>query len=453
MKNRLLYLDCSMGAAGDMLSGALIELLPDSQQFVEVFNALGIPEVTMELMKTQKCGITGTKVKMLIGGKEEHEYYRAHHHHHVHEHHDHDHEHSHDHGHSHDHEHDHDHHHDHHRGHEHSHAHEHSHDHDHHHTGMAEIQAILEALPVSERVRQDALNVYNLIAEAESKAHDKPSMQVHFHEVGTLDAVADVTAVCMLMERLAPDRVIASPVHVGSGQVHCAHGILPVPAPATAHILRGVPIYGGEIRGELCTPTGAALLKYYVNDFGAMPAMSMEQIGYGMGTKDFPAANCVRAMMGTGYAEPASADGPELIQLECNVDDMTGEQIGFAVEELLKAGANEVFTTPVGMKKSRPGILLTVIGKASERQRLVEMIFRHTTTIGMREMSITRHVLQRSLEQEDTPFGPVGVKRSTGYGVLREKYEYEDLAAIARREGCSLQEVLEKIRAQAAAEQ
>lgn len=448
-----------MGAAGDMLAGALMELLPDPQGFVDEFNALGIPEVTMEQVKTQKCGITGTKVRMLIQGKEEHEYYRIHHH-------DHDGSHGHDHkhfahgdSHGHDHEHpdDGDSH-----GHDHEHPddgdfHGHDHVHEHHHTGLEEIRGILRELPLTEKVREDALQVYELIAEAEGKAHDRPSMQVHLHEVGTLDAIADVTAVCMLMERLSPDRVIASPVHVGSGQVRCAHGILPVPAPAVAHILRGVPIYGGEIKGELCTPTGSALLKHFAHEFGSLPAMSLDQTGYGMGTKDFPAANCVRAMLGfdvgtvaahaerTVRKETVESDGQSLIQLECNVDDMTGEQIGFAVEELLKTGAREVFTTPVGMKKSRPGVLLTVICEAFEREKIVRAIFLHTTTIGMRETAIVRHVLRRSLEQVDTSFGPVTVKHSTGYGVDRKKAEYEDLASIARQRGVSLQDVLEEI--------
>ena len=162
------------------------------------------------------------------------------------------------------------------------------------------MEHIISRLKVSEKVRQNALAVYQIIAEAESHAHGKPVQEIHFHEVGTMDAIADVTAVCMLMEKLNPDRIAASPVHVGSGHVHCAHGIMPVPAPATAYILRGIPTYGGGIRGELCTPTGAALLKYFADEFGDQPLMRVQTIGYGMGQKDFRAANCVRAMLGEG---------------------------------------------------------------------------------------------------------------------------------------------------------
>ena len=199
----------------------------------------------------------------------------------------------HDHGHG---DHDYDHAHHDHCDHDHDHAH-HDHHHTHSHSGMADIVHLLSHLPVSEQVRKNAEAVYALIAQAESHAHGQPVSEIHFHEVGTLDAVADVVGVCMLMERIGAQKVLASPVHVGSGQVRCAHGILPVPAPATAHILEGIPCYGGAVQGELCTPTGAALLKHFAESFGAMPVMTATAVGYGMGTKDFEAANCVRAFL------------------------------------------------------------------------------------------------------------------------------------------------------------
>ena len=448
MNKQLLYLECGMGAAGDMLAGALLELLPDPEAFLDEFNALGIPGVRMETEKTQKCGITGTKVHMLIHGQEEVVRDHSHHHHHEHDEHDH---HDHDH---------HDHHHDEHPHHSHDHIHEeqaHSHDdraHHHHHAGMADIENIVNALPLSDRIRKDVLSVYGLIAEAESHAHDRPVSEIHFHEVGTMDAIADVTAVCMLMDRLAPEKVISSPVSTGQGHVHCAHGILPVPAPATAYILKDVPMRGGPVDGELCTPTGAALLKYYVDEFGSMPAMNVQSTGYGMGTKDFAIANCVRAFAGTEFKESSGSgesfvqteEGPgALIQLDFNVDDMTGEQIAFAAEAIRDAGAKEVFTTAVGMKKSRPGTVISVVCPVSAREAVLKALFLHTTTIGVRETAIRRHVLDRQLLQEETPFGPVGKKVSRGYGIIREKYEYEDLAAIARREGLSIQQVLDRI--------
>ena len=202
----------------------------------------------------------------------------------------------------------------------------------------------MEGLDLSSKVREDILTVYRLIAEAESHIHDRPVTDIHFHEVGTLDAVADVTAVCLLMAELKPEQVIVSPIHVGSGQVRCAHGILPVPAPATAYLLRDVPIYGGAVKGELCTPTGAALLKHFATRFGEMPPMRTERIGYGMGKKEFEAANCVRALLGE------TADRvDDVVELACNVDDMTAGELGFAMEQLFAAGAREVFTVPIGM--------------------------------------------------------------------------------------------------------
>lgn len=280
--------------------------------------------------------------------------------------------------------------------------------------------------------------VYQLIAQAESHAHGVPVTEIHFHEVGTLDAVADIVAVCLLMHKLAPDEVVVSPVHVGSGQVRCAHGILPVPAPATAYILRDVPIYGGSVRGELCTPTGAALLKHFATRFGAMPVMKIQTIGYGMGKKDFEAANCVRALLGE------SADQTDtVLELSCNVDDMTAEAIGFATERLLEGGALDVYTIPIGMKKSRPGTLIRVMCREQDRETMLSLLFRHTTTIGVREVQTHRYVLDRKTQTLETPYGAVRRKDSSGFGVSRSKYEYEDLARIAKETGMSIAEVME----------
>lgn len=270
---KTLYIDCGMGAAGDMLTAALIELTENKEETLKELNGLKIPTIEYILEESTKCGIKGSHMSVKVDGVEEDE--------HMHEHHDHEHHHEHCHE-----EHDHEHHHD----------HEHEHHHEHH--GMHDIEHIVSHIDVSDKIKSDILAVYNIIAEAESDAHGCPVSEIHFHEVGSMDAIADVTAVCFLMDKLNPEKVIASPVHVGSGTVKCAHGILPVPAPATAYILRNVPIYGGEIKGELCTPTGAALLKYFAAEFGNMPIMTTERIGYGMGKKDFERANCVRVMLG-----------------------------------------------------------------------------------------------------------------------------------------------------------
>ena len=447
---KTLYLECGMGAAGDMLTAALLELMPDPEAAVAELNGLGIPGVQFSKEAVSKCGIGGTHMTVKVHGEEESE--EMFHHHHEHHDHPHEHEHSHEsachehHDHLHEHE-DHEHTHEHHHEHAHEHTHEHTHEHGdaghthHHHSSLHDIEHIVCGhLNIPEQVKQDVMAVYGLIAEAESHAHCVPVTEIHFHEVGTMDAVADITAVCLLMNKIAPDQVIVSPVHVGSGHVHCAHGILPVPAPATAYILNGVPMYGGAVKGELCTPTGAALLKHFATRFGDMPVMRTEAIGYGMGKKDFEQANCIRAML--GETEDA---GDSVLQLECNVDDMTAEELGFAMEAILAAGALEVYTVAAGMKKSRPGTLLSVLCHEAEKEKLVRVIFQNTTTIGVREHACSRYTLKRSFETVQTPYGEVQKKISSGYGVTREKYEYEDLARIAREQGMSLEEVRKSI--------
>ena len=411
---KTLYLDCSMGAAGDMLAAALLELLPDPDAFVAELNALAIPDVKFSRETSVKCGITGTHLQVTVHGEEE----GAHDHHHAHSH-------------------------DHHHDHAHAHHHDHAHSH-HHHASLHDIEHIVRGhLSLPATVADNVMAVYHLIADAESKAHGKPVSEIHFHEVGTMDAIADITAVCLLMHRLAPDEIIVSPVHVGSGQVHCAHGILPVPAPATATILQDVPIYGGSIQGELCTPTGAALLKHFANSFGDMPVMRTSAIGYGMGQKDFPAANCVRALL-----DERSAASDDVIELCCNIDDMTGEAIGYAFDKLFAAGALDVYTIPIGMKKSRPGHLLHVICREADKDALVRALFAHTTTIGIRENRFRRYTLDRRIETIETADGPVRRKCSTGYGVSREKFEHDDLARIADAQGLSLREAEARIRKQ-----
>ena len=410
---KTLYIECAMGAAGDMLTAALLELMPDKEAALAKLNAMGIPGVAFEAEPSAKCGITGTHMRVLIHGKEEgampcghtHAHEDHHEHNHAHEHH-----HEHDHVHEHHYEHDH---------HVHTHAHAHvqedahchdsdAHDHAHHHEhdahhhahhGVAEIRSLIAELAVSETVKEKALAVYQSIAEAESKVHGAEVDQIHFHEVGSMDAVADVTAVCLLMELLAPEQVIVSPIHVGSGTVLCAHGRLPVPAPATALILEGMPIYGGNVQGELCTPTGAALLKTFADSFGPMPPMTVAKTGYGMGTKNFEQANCLRAMLGASFPmngtgskmqtvqnaegestgsrgaagkdteteNPAAREG-RITEISCNLDDMTGEDIAFAAERILQAGALDVFTESIYMKKGRPAVKLTVLARPEDEE-------------------------------------------------------------------------------------
>ncbi len=481
---KTLYIECAMGAAGDMLTAALLELMPDKEAALAKLNAMGIPGVVFEAEPSAKCGITGTHMRVLIHGEEEGAvpcgHTHEHHHDHAHEHH---HEHEHDHVHEHHHEHEH---------HAHAHAHEHvqedahchdsdAHDHAHHHEhdahhhahhGMVEIRRLIAELAVSETVKEKVLAVYQSIAEAESRVHGAEVDQIHFHEVGSMDAVADVTAVCLLMELLAPEQVIVSPIHVGSGTVLCAHGRLPVPAPATALILEGMPIYGGSVQGELCTPTGAALLKTFVDSFGPMPPMTVAKTGYGMGTKDFEQANCLRAMLGESFTmngtaskmqtgqdaegentgsrgaagkdteteNPAAREG-RITEISCNLDDMTGEDIAFAAEHILQAGALDVFTESIYMKKGRPAVKLTVLARPEDEERLAGEIFRHTSTIGVRIHTDRRYELARRSEQRKTPLGTIEVKISEGFGVRKEKIEFASLKQIAETSGKRLAEV------------
>lgn len=436
---RTLYIECNMGAAGDMLMAALSELLPDPDRFIARMNALDLPGVRFGRKKAEKCGITGTHISVTVDGEEEHVHdvnngelgvgdgeSNGHGHHH-------------DHGHVDAHEHHHDH------GHEriesaanhspfptpHSQFHEH-----HHHSSLRDIHAVIDGLDLPEAVKADAKAVYMRIADAESQVHGQSVDQIHFHEVGALDAVADVVGVCALIREIAPERVVVSPVHVGSGQVRCAHGVLPVPAPATALLLKGVPVYGGAIRGELCTPTGAALLTHFADGFGAMPAMTLKGVGYGMGTKDFPWANCVRALLGETQETPDSA-----VELRCNLDDMTGEAIGFAVRRLREAGALDVWTQAIQMKKDRPGTLLCCLCPPEQEAEFARLMLKHTTTIGVRCQTLRRYTLQREAVTLDTPYGPVRAKRSHGYGVDRTKPEFDDLAQIAERERIAVGEI------------
>ena len=421
---KTLYLECNMGAAGDMLAAALLELCPDQEAFLARLDRLGIPSVKFQAQPAVRCGITGTRLTVAIDGKEE-ESLDGEHCHHSHES-EHDHEHDHDHAH----------------GHEHGHEHEHEHEHGHHaHATMAEIGHLLSHLELPEEVRRDAEAVYGLIADAESKAHGRPVEQIHFHEVGELDAVADIVSVCLLIHELAPERILCSPVHVGSGRVRCAHGVLPVPAPATAHILKDVPVYGGTVEGELCTPTGAALLKQFADGFGSLPPMKIEKIGYGMGKKEFAEANCVRALL--GETEQTEAESDTVWELCCNLDDMTPEACGFAMDTLLEAGALDVYFTPIQMKKNRPAVLLSCLCRAEDKAKMTKLLFRHTTTLGVRERLWERQILRRSQRIVETSCGTVRVKEARGFGVCRKKAEFEDLARIAAENQISLREAAE----------
>ena len=410
-----LYLDLGMGAAGDMLTAALLELCPHKDGIIKKLNSLNIPGVHYEREIMKKSGICGTHMHVIVNGSEEecgHEHEEGHH--------------------------------------EHSYN-EHSH---HHHISMSDIGEIVSKLNTSEKIKKQILDVYNIIADAESRVHGESVSQIHFHEVGNMDAIADVAAVCILINELNIGKIVVSPVHTGSGFVMCAHGKLPVPAPATALILEGVPYYSDGLKGELCTPTGAALIKYFADDFSNMPAMVVEKTGYGFGKKEFERLNCVRALLGTAFqcsevtseCDNSCEKTDKVVELACNIDDMTAEEIGFATEKILEAGALDVYTISAYMKKNRPGTVICCLCHEDEREKFAKIMFKYTTTIGVRQYNCDRYILSRKIENIETDYGNVRVKKTSGYGVEREKMEYDDLSNIANKRQKSVFEVKHDIK-------
>lgn len=387
-----IYFDCAMGAAGDMLTAALLELHPKPDEFLHRLNNCGLTGTYISAERITSSGIVGTHMNVLLDGVSEDNTER--------------------------------------------------HCHRHEHMNVREINTVIDRLILDDKVKEDIRAVFGIIADAECKVHGKSLEQIHFHEVGTMDAVADITAVCMLISELKPDKIFSSPINVGGGTVKCAHGILPVPAPATAEILIGIPTYSGIVKSELCTPTGAALLKYFTNEFIDMPKIAVSKIGYGMGTKKFESLNCIRAFFGNLKFE----DKDEVNILSCNIDDMTGEQLGFTLGILLDNGVLDAWSTPIYMKKNRPAYMLSCMCKPEHTEKTVQLIFKHTSTLGIRITENSRCCLERESIIRKTKYGDVRVKRAFGYGVMREKAEYDDVSKIAIENDIPLNDVMKMIK-------
>lgn len=371
-----LFIECYMGVAGDMLCGALFELLQDEQkQFaLDTINSF-IEDVDVSVNQVIKYGISGTKFDVKIK------------------------------------------------------------EHGHHHTSISEIYDIINALNVNDAVKHNAIAVYTLIADAESIAHNMPVADVHLHEVGMKDAIVDIVSACYLMDLIGAKRIVATSITTGFGEVKTAHGIMPVPAPATANLLKSIPSRRGSIEGELCTPTGVALLKYFADEFVDDYSSKAVKIGYGMGTKDFEKPNCVRVML-------SDVDDEIVYELKCQIDDMTGEEMGYAINKLMSLGALDAFAQPIIMKKSRPAFLLCVIANEENADDLTTQIFKHTTTLGVRKVKCTRSVLDREIVE----INGVSVKRSSGYGIKKQKIEFDDLAKIADQKDISIFEARELLK-------
>jgi uncharacterized protein (TIGR00299 family) protein len=471
-----IYLDCCMGAAGDMLMAALYELLParGRELFVSRMNGLGLKGVEVKFAEITKSGVRGTRADVSVDGARERTQdvtganagayggagdaqteekkpgspeadYPA-------------------------------------QGgsrsggnafvfdHEHETGHKHEHnrirapwndigpwrEHEriqdgapqesggeapaHGHFSPEDIRSLISGLELPDNVKDDALSVFTILIDAETAVHGAGVKGVHLHEVGGLDAVADIVGCCLLIHMLGAEDISASPVHVGAGFVRCSHGVMPVPAPATAHILMGAPIYGGDVQGELCTPTGAALLRRFVGRFGAMEPITASKVGYGMGSKEFDRVNCLRAFL-SDSADADTSQRDEIVEIVCNLDDMTPEATGAAVERILEGGALDVFTTPVYMKKNRPAVMLTCLCRPEDRTYISELIFRHTTTNGLRIRPCAREKLRYTVGTVETEYGRMRIKRAAGFGVNRSKPEYDDVLDAARRHDVPFQRV------------
>ncbi len=388
---RLLYLECNAGVSGDMMVGSLSALLDSPAEAASMIESAGIPGIKVEVEDGSRSHIHGTKARIYVNGEEE--------------------------GHGHD-------------------AHVH-----HSHRSISDVLGIIEGLNVSDEVKGHAVAIYRSIAEAEAEVHGEPVGEVHFHEVGMLDAIADIVGTCMLMERLAPERIMASPIRTGYGTVECAHGRLPIPAPATAILLKGMPTYAGDAEGEFTTPTGAAILKHFVKEYGQRPSMVVDGIGVGLGHSEREIPNLLRAFIGT-----SSDSMPSVDVLNCNIDDMTPEDLATAMDRLMEDGALDVMVTPITMKKGRPAHMLTCLCRHADRDRVARSILANTSTIGIRTWPADRYELSSHTEVYDTGFGELRVKVSEGYGVRKWKPEHDDLVRIASEKGLSVREVREKVR-------
>lgn len=437
---RVLYYDCFCGISGDMNLGALIDLGVDSDYLKQELAKLKIDEeFTLEINKGVKKGITGTKVDVVLThDPHRHEYDHDDDPHHSHEHaHD-------EHSHSHDHDnHDHDHAHHHHDGHEHSHDH-------HHDRDYPIIKKMIESSDLSDAVKSLSLKMFYEIAVAEAKVHGKTIDDVHFHEVGAVDSIVDIVGSAICLDALKVDRVMASTVQLGGGFVMCDHGKIPVPAPATVEILKGVPVKTGLVQKETTTPTGAAILKATVHEFTDHSELMIAKTGYGLGTRDLEVPNVVRVYLGTmengeetNYESQGKA-GQYII--ETNIDDMNAELYAYVEEKLFENGALDVYKTPIIMKKGRPAVKLSVLIRDKNREAVLNVIFSETTSGGIREYPVTKHMMTKKYRKIMTSLGEVQIKDFyVNDKCLKSKPEYEDCARLAREHKISIREVYDVV--------
>jgi pyridinium-3,5-bisthiocarboxylic acid mononucleotide nickel chelatase len=402
---RTLYLDCFAGASGDMLVGAMLDSGLDFELLRSALLKLGVEGYELSLGRVDRSGISAAKFDVHLTGEPQQ--------------------------------------HGHHHNHDHSHG-EHSHEHrrQSHHRSLSEIKGIISSSNLSELVKQRAQAIFQRIGEAEAKIHDVPIETVHFHEVGAIDSIVDIVGACVAFDALKIERIISSPLHVGSGTFQCAHGTYPVPGPATAELLKGIPIYSKDVEGELVTPTGAAIISTLAEGYGSMPMMKIENIGYGAGTRDYPKfPNALRAIIGELEEDADRTPGAVTI-IEANIDDLNAQVFGYLMEKALAAGALDIFYTPAQMKKNRPGVLLTLLCNPPDRERMCDLIFRETTTLGVRYRNEHREILTREFVTVETEYGPIRVKvsRARDGRVMNASPEFEDCRVAAEKSGVGLRD-------------
>jgi uncharacterized protein (TIGR00299 family) protein len=468
---RIAYLECFSGISGDMFLGALLDAGVPPEVFTRTVEALGV-DARLEISRVDRSGISATKVDVIAAGEKElpreefwaealsnqqsavspaepspggHSHSQGQEHAHVHSHsetppraavphehgHNHSHEHSHEHGHSHD----------------HGHQHEHGSKHTHAHRGLKEIRQIIQAADISQSAKDRAIKIFEALGTAEAKVHNSDIEEIHFHEVGAIDAIVDIVCASVGAEALGVDEWVCSPLNVGGGTVVCAHGAFPIPAPATLELLKHAPVYSGEIQKELVTPTGAAIVSVLASRFSHFPAMKTKKTGYGAGTRNFKnSPNVLRISVGEtveAHASPFPVE--EITVLEANVDDMTPQVFGYVLEQALQNGALDAFGTPVQMKKSRPGMLLTVLCRTEDSQSLTKLILAETTTLGVRMRRESRAALARRHVSVRTKWGEVRMKLANLNGSISNYApEYEDCRQIAKEKKVPLKTVMQE---------
>jgi uncharacterized protein (TIGR00299 family) protein len=384
---RVAHFDCFSGISGDMVLGALIDAGVDADAIRAGIDSLGLP-IKLTVERVNRGGVSATYARVEA-------------------------------------------------------PHEHAHRH------LPQIEKILSAGKLTDRQRDLAIRIFRRLGEAEAKVHGIPVEKVHFHEVGALDSIADIAGAAIGLDLLGVERFTSRSVPPGSGMVKCEHGMMPVPAPATALLLQGVPLAQTAITTELTTPTGAAILTTVVSEWTDSPAMTAERIGHGAGTKDFATQpNVLRLLVGTAAGVPNPAESDQVLILETNLDDVPAEIIGYTVERLFEAGALDVWLTPIQMKKHRPGVLLSTIAPSGTEAKLEEVIFRETGTFGIRRHAASRAKLRREACSIETPWGPVRGKRGWRDGLSVVTPEYEDCARVAREKGVPLREVYKVVQKQ-----